>query len=165
MTRFLVGAGPERDRPVRIGPARHPFEVMALASALVCGIVLAVVEGSPPSVSAVIPGDLEPLWEFGLVAVGIVGLLGLGWPGRLGTALGVELGGLVGLGAVTGMYAIALAVTVGTPGIVAASFTAAVAVAAWWRGVQIIRDLGRLARPDQADVPVDVPVLVERDPP
>ncbi|MEE6261871.1 hypothetical protein [Plantactinospora sonchi] len=152
-------------RPVRTDSGRHPFEVTSLLAALVCGITLVGIEGSPRSVSAAIPGDLERAWELTLVVVGVVGLVGILWPGHPATRLGVELGALLALGAVTGMYAIALLVSIGASGVFAGTFTAGTAVAAWCRAIQIVRDLGRLARLDDTAAPVDVPMLVERDPP
>jgi hypothetical protein len=151
---------------IRIVSGRHPFEVTSLATAVLCGSLLIGFDSRPRSVAVAMPDVLEQIWAFGLIVVGVFGLCGIGWRGRVATGLGVELGAMVSFGAVTGMYAIAVFVVSGVGGVAAGCFIAAVAVASWWRCFQIARDLGRLARVggnEGGDI-VQVPLLVERDP-
>jgi hypothetical protein len=138
----------------------------SLVTAVVCGSLLIGFDSRPRSVAVAMPDVLEHIWAVGLVVVGVVGLYGVAWRGRAATALGVELGAMVSFGAVTGMYAIAVFVVYGVAGLAAGCFIAAVAVASWWRCLQIVRDLGRLARVsgNAGGDGVEVPLPVERDP-
>ncbi|WP_433553632.1 hypothetical protein ACQP08_10585 [Micromonospora zamorensis] len=74
------------------------------------------------------------------------GLLGILWPGRLSTGLGVELASVLVLGTITGKYAVASAAMSGRQSIAATSFVAAVAIGSLWRAAQIAVDLRRLVR-------------------
>ncbi|GIG92496.1 hypothetical protein Pen02_74320 [Plantactinospora endophytica] len=145
----------------------QPFEVTSLATAVVCGVSLVGLDSRPRSVAAAMPNLLEQIWAVGLIVAGVAGLCGVAWQGQLATALGVELGALLGFGSVTGMYAIAVFVIAGRPGIAAGLFIAALAVSSWWRCVQIVRDLHRLARAQELRHKIEVPMPVEgaaRDP-
>jgi hypothetical protein len=152
-------------RPVRLVSGRHPFEMTSLFTAVACGIGMIGFDSRPRSVAVAMPTVLEQVWEIGLIVAGVGGLCGITWRGQPATGLGMELGSLVSLGAITGMYAIALLVVSGWPALTAGSFIAGIAVASWWRCAQIARDLGRLARVSAVGDIVEVPLLVERDPP
>ncbi|MEU8821795.1 hypothetical protein [Actinoplanes sp. NPDC048796] len=150
-----------RLRPVRIVGGRHPFEVATLAAAAVCGTALILTDTSPRSAAAAMPGAVEVLWQILLIAGGVIGLVGVWWPGRLVAQLGTEAAGVVLLGAATSMYAVALFATSGAQALVAGSFVAAVAVASWSRFGQIGRDLYRAFAAEARGQVEAVPLLVE----
>ncbi|MCX4389736.1 hypothetical protein OG777_22780 [Micromonospora peucetia] len=133
----------------RIRSRHQPFEIAIMATAPVCGALLIVLDVRPQSVAMAMPGPIQAGWESGLIVVGVAGLLGVLWPGRLSTGLGIELASLLMLGTVTGMYAVALTVVTGRQGVAATSFIVAVAVGSGWRAVQIVLDLRRLTRAGQ----------------
>ncbi|MFC3503324.1 hypothetical protein ACFOOK_20435 [Micromonospora krabiensis] len=132
--------------PIRIRPRRQPFETAILVAAAVCGLLLILLDVGPPSVELAMPPPVQTGWRIGLVAVGLVGLLGILWPGRVSTGLGIELAALLMLGTSAGMYALTLTVVSGRHSIAATSFVAAVATGSFWRSAQILLDLRRLAR-------------------
>ncbi|MEN3611907.1 hypothetical protein AAH979_20405 [Plantactinospora sp. ZYX-F-223] len=153
-----------RIRHARVVSGRHPFEVTSLATAVVCGVLLVVLDSRPRSVSIAMPTLLEQVWAVGLIVAGVAGLCGVAWRGQLAIGMGVELGALLSFGAVTGMYAIAIFAISGRAGLTAGLFIAAVAVASWWRCVQITWDLYRMAQAQQQRAAVEVPTLVEGGP-
>lgn len=134
---------------IRIRSRHQPFEMAVLAIAPICGLLLIVLDVRPPSVEMAMPAPLQAGWESGLIVVGLTGLLGVLWPGRLSTALGIELAAVLVLGTLAGMYAVALAVISGRQAVGAASFITAVAVGSAWRSVEILLDLRRLVRASQ----------------
>ncbi|MEU1396224.1 hypothetical protein ABZ403_09180 [Micromonospora zamorensis] len=131
---------------LRIRSRHQPYEIAVLAAAPVCGVLMLTLDGRPTSVQTAMPVPIQVAWELGLVAVGVGGLLGIVWPGRLSTGLGVELASVLVLGTITGMYAVSLAAMSGRQSIAATSFVAAVAVGSLWRAAQIAVDLRRLAQ-------------------
>lgn len=133
-------------RSMRIWRNRRPFENAILITVPVCGLLLITLNVRPPSVEMAMPAPVRIGWELGLIAVGLGGLLGLLWPGRLSTGLGIELASMLLLGTLAGMYAVALAVMSGRMAVAATSFIAAVALGSWWRAAEILLDLRRLIR-------------------
>ncbi|MEH0827074.1 MULTISPECIES: hypothetical protein [unclassified Micromonospora] len=131
---------------MRIWRNRRPFENAILLTAPVCGLLLITLNVRPPSVEMAMPGPVRVGWELGLIAVGLGGLLGLLWPGRFSTGLGIELASMLLLGTLAGMYAVTLTVMSGRMAVAATSFIAAVAIGSWWRAVEILLDLRRLIR-------------------
>ncbi|MBQ1038552.1 hypothetical protein [Micromonospora sp. C81] len=103
-------------------------------------------EVRPTSVQTAMPVPIQVAWELGLIAVGVGGLLGIVWPGRLSTGLGIELASVLVLGTITGMYAVAVVAMSGRQSIVATSFVIAVTIGSLWRAAQIAVDLRRLVR-------------------
>ncbi|MGK5444761.1 hypothetical protein ACSNN7_23445 [Micromonospora sp. URMC 105] len=136
---------------MRIWRNRRPFENAILITVPVCGFLLITLKVSPPSVEMAMPAPVRIGWELGLIAVGVSGLLGLLWPGRISTGLGIELASMLLLGTLSGMYAVALAVMSGRMAVAATSFIAAVAIGACWRAVEILLDLRRLIRTTDRD--------------
>ncbi|SIN41885.1 hypothetical protein [Micromonospora cremea] len=98
---------------LRIRSRHQPFEVAALAMAGVCGVLLLLLGSRPTSVRMAMPVPIQIGWEIGLVLVGVGGLLGILWPGRLATGLGIELASVVVFGTISGMYTMALVVVSG----------------------------------------------------
>ncbi|MFG3707426.1 hypothetical protein ACGF7U_22245 [Micromonospora sp. NPDC047670] len=139
---------------IRSRSTQQPFEIAILATAPVCGILLIVLDVRPQSVEMAMPGPIQAGWESGLIVVGVTGLLGVLWPGRLSTALGIELASMLMLGTITGMYAVALSVVAGRQGVAATSFIVAVAIGSGWRAGQILLDLRRLTRAIRSTGPV-----------
>ncbi|MEU1586553.1 hypothetical protein [Micromonospora sp. NPDC005710] len=131
---------------LRIRARHQPYEVAVLTAAPLCGILMMTLNVRPASVQTSMPEPIQVAWELGLVAVGVGGLLGILWPGRLSTGLGLELASVLVLGTITGMYAVALVVMSGRNSIVATSFVMAVTVGSLWRAAQLTIDLRRLAR-------------------
>ncbi|MFI6271917.1 hypothetical protein [Micromonospora zamorensis] len=131
---------------LRIRSRHQPYEIAVLAAAPVCGVLMLTLDVRPTSVQTAMPVPIQVAWELGLIAVGVGGLLGIVWPGRLSTGLGVELASVLVLGTITGMYAVALAAMSGQQSIATTSFVAAVAVGSLWRAAQIAVDLRRLAQ-------------------
>ncbi|MGC5286428.1 hypothetical protein [Micromonospora sp. DT231] len=130
--------------------AKHqPFEVAALITTPVCGVLLLALDVRPPSVQLSMPEPIQLGWEVALIAVGVGGLLGILWPGRLSTGLGIEFASVLMLGTITGMYAVALVAVAGQQGIVAASLISAVVLGSFWRIAQIASDLRCLAHGHQ----------------
>ena len=155
---------PVRVRPVKVVTGRHPFEVAILAAAAVCGLALALTDTTPRSAATAMPGLVEVLWQVLLVAGGVIGLVGVFWPGRIAAHLGTEAIGIVLLGTATTMYAIALFTVSGTQALAAGSFVTAAAIASWARLWQIGRDLRRTANAERHGQIQSVPLLVEEHP-
>ncbi|MEO3773231.1 hypothetical protein [Micromonospora sp. B9E7] len=130
----------------RIRSRHEPYEIAALVAAPVCGVLMMTLDVRPISVQTAMPGPVQIAWELGLVAVGVGGMLGILWPGRLSTGLGLELASVLVLGTITGMYAVALVTMSGRQSLAATSFVVAVTVGSLWRATQIAVGLRRLAR-------------------
>ncbi|MFG1955431.1 hypothetical protein [Micromonospora sp. NPDC048830] len=126
------------------------YEFAVLATSPVCGVLLAAGDIRPHSVEVAMPGAIRLCWEFGLIAVGVAGLLGMFWPGQLGTGLGIELAAVLMLGAIAAMYVVSVLVVAGAQAVVAASFVGAVVVGSWLRAAEIVRSLRWLVRMHQA---------------
>lgn len=142
---------------LRIRSRHQPFEVAALAMAPICGVLMLLLGVRPTSVQMSMPLPIQFGWEIGLVLVGVGGMLGILWPGRLATGLGIELASVLVFGTISGMYTMALLVVSGRQATAAASFITALAVGSLWRAAQIAIDLRRLARASQCigDAPVE----------
>ncbi|MFF5177910.1 hypothetical protein ACFY2Q_07775 [Micromonospora sp. NPDC000316] len=126
--------------------AKHqPFEVAALVTTPICGVLLMALDARPQSVELSMPDVVQLGWEVSLIIVGVAGLLGILWPGRLSTGLGIEFASVLVLGTITGMYAVALVAVTGQQGVVAASLISAVPAGSFWRAAQIAADLRCLA--------------------
>ncbi|MFI6256912.1 hypothetical protein ACIBCL_12430 [Micromonospora zamorensis] len=131
---------------LRIRSRHQPYEIAVLAAAPVCGVLMMTLEVRPTSVQTAMPAPIQVAWELGLIAVGVGGLMGIVWPGRLSTGLGIELASVLVLGTITGMYAVAVVAMSGRQSIVATSFVIAVTIGSLWRAAQIAVDLRRLVR-------------------
>ncbi|MCW3816371.1 hypothetical protein ONA91_18155 [Micromonospora sp. DR5-3] len=126
--------------------SQRVFEFAVLVTAPVCGVLLIVLRVRPQSVEVVMPDAIRVCWEFGLIVVGVAGLLGMFWPGQLGTGLGIELAAVLMLGAIAAMYVVSLLVVAGQQAVVAASFVGAVAIGSWLRSAEIVRSLRWIIR-------------------
>ncbi|MEH1031007.1 hypothetical protein ACWD6L_15000 [Micromonospora profundi] len=130
---------------LRVRAKHQPFEVAALITTSICGVLLMTLDARPPSVQLSMPEPIQLGWEVSLIVVGVAGLLGILWPGRLSTGLGIEFASVLVLGTITGMYAVALVAVSGQQGVVAASLISAVPAGSFWRAAQIANDLRCLA--------------------
>ena len=155
---------PHRMRPVQVTRGNHPFELLVLAACAIVGVVLLASDARPRSVEQGMAEEIQAIWEVGLVVAGTVSLVGALWRGKLTTALGIEVAGLFVFGGVTAMYAVAMFAVVGLQAMAAGTFVASLSAASWWRIVQIISDLGKVARASQAGAVASVPLLMEREP-
>ncbi len=153
-----------RLRPVTVRRGDHPFEVAALGAAALCGITLIVLDTQPASVQTAMTGLVQHLWQVLLTASGLIGLAGALWRGRLSTALGTELVGVIVLASATTMYSIALWSVSGIRAVGAGMFVSAYALGCWWRSVQVVHDLVLIARATRDAKHVEVPLLVEEKP-
>ncbi|SCL15668.1 hypothetical protein [Micromonospora inyonensis] len=124
----------------------RPFETVVLLVAPICGALLVALDVRPPSVEQAMPDLVQTGWAAGLLVAGLTGLLGIFWPGRCATRLGIELAAVLILATVTGMYVVALSATAGRQAIPATSFIVAVALGSVWRSVEIVLVLRRLSR-------------------
>ncbi|WP_435207946.1 hypothetical protein [Micromonospora sp. bgisy143] len=131
-------------RYLRIRSRQQPYEIAVLVTAPVCGVLMMGLDVRPASVQGSMPAPLQVAWEIALIMVGVTGLLGIMWPGRLSTGLGMELASLLVLGTITGMYAVALIALWSQQSMVASSFVVAVTVGSLWRAGQLVIDLRRL---------------------
>ncbi len=131
-------------RTVPVVSGRHPFQVAVLVAAVSVGTVLAITAAVPKSAAAM-PPLVQALWVFLLISSGAVALLGAFWRGHVGTALGLELAGVLLLAGGTSMYAVALFAVSGMQALAAGGFVVSLAGASWWRAGQIRRDLRQLS--------------------
>jgi len=132
--------------------SQRVFELAVLITAPVCGVILAALQVRPQSIELTMPYVIRVCWEFGLIVVGVAGLLGMFWPGQLGTGLGIELAAVLMMGAIAAMYVVSVLVVAGEQAVVAASFVGAVALGSWLRSVEIVRSLRWLIRLHHAGV-------------
>ncbi|WP_422739314.1 hypothetical protein ACN263_08790 [Micromonospora sp. WMMD729] len=131
-------------RYLRIRSRQQPYEVAVLVTAPICGVLMMILDVRPTSVQTSMPVPLQIAWEIALTTVGVTGLLGIMWPGRLSTGLGMELASVLVLGTITGMYAVALIALWSQQSMVASSFVVAVTIGSLWRAAQLAVDLRRL---------------------
>ncbi len=151
-------------RPVVITTGRHPFEVMVLVAAVVCGVALAVTGISTRSLTAAMPGAIQVAWNTMLILGGGIARLGVFSTARFVVRLGIEAAGVMILGAACAMYSIALFTVSGLQAIPAGSFVTAVGLASVVRAWQIIHDIKRAATAAQQDDGfADVPLLIEEE--
>ncbi|MEU5721819.1 hypothetical protein [Micromonospora sp. NPDC047738] len=132
--------------------SQRVYELAVLVTAPVCGVLLVVLRVRPQSVEVAMPDVIKVCWEFGLIVVGVAGLLGMFWPGQLGTGLGIELAAVLMLGAIAAMYVVSVLVVAGAQAVVAASFVGAVAIGSWLRSMEIVRSLRWIIRMHQAGI-------------
>lgn len=149
-------------RPIQVSTGRNPFEVAILVAAVLAGVTT-LVHGVPPrSVLATMSPLIQQVWQYELLGGGMLGLVGVWWPGKLFAALQLERIGVGVLGAATTMYAIGIAVYTGLAGVVAGSFVVAIALSCWARVVLITRDIHRADRATRTGCTAEVTLLAER---
>lgn len=148
-------------RPIQVATGKHPFEVMILFAAAAAGVVLLTMQLSPRSVASALHPVVQTVWQYELLVGGVVGLVGVFWPGSLYASLKVEAIGLFILAAAATMYTIALATVSGSQAITAGSFVGAIAVASWARVAQIVRDIRRATRAVRQGRTAEVTLLAE----
>lgn len=150
-------------KPVVITTGRHPFEVLVLLAAIVVGVTLTVTGVEPRSVASAMPGWIQNLWHFLLIAGGAIGLFGIFAPTKLVARLGTEAAGVVVLGSATTMYSIAIFSISGLNALAAGAFVVALALASWTRAYQILRDIRRAGDAAAVGEVHEIPLLVEED--
>lgn len=130
--------------PILILTGSHrPHHVLLLAYSLVVGLVFMLGAPRPESVTSQLSSPFVDLWFAGLVASGLIGLVGCFWRGGMRRGLMLERSAmLIGAGSVFG-YAWSVA-QLGTQAIFTAGSCAAWGIANLVRVYQIGRDLRAL---------------------
>lgn len=126
-------------RPVPVVSGRHrPHEVLLLAVSLVTGVAYTIGAPPPESIAALLPDWAMHVWAVGLLASGVLGLVGV--TVRASWAMQVEQAAmLIGAGALC-WYAAAVA-PFGWRALLASCISVAWASANTWRAWQIRKDL------------------------
>jgi hypothetical protein len=135
---------------------QHPFQVLFCLACVVVGLILAASDTKPQSIAAAMPGFVQGAWQVLLVVGGSVGLTAAFWRGNLATALAVELGALIALGAALSMYCIALFAVAGLAAVASGTFVGTFGAACWWRTTQITRSVRAYIRRHDRRYPPDL---------
>ena len=80
---------------VAVTGRQRPHELLLLAWSLLSGAVYLLGAPPPGSITALLPTWEVHAWAAGLLASGVVGLVGCLWPWDRGLGLGLELGGML----------------------------------------------------------------------
>lgn len=148
-------------RPVFIASGRHPFEVGPLLGCLIVGVLLAVADERPPSMTRLLPEPMLTGWLVILAAGGFTGLVGSWWRGDVDDALLIEFAGVLAVATMCTVYVIVLFAASPYQAVTAGGLLAGIAGGAWWRAGQCVRDWRKLRRPSVEDVPLTLPLVVE----
>lgn len=149
---------------LEITTGRHPFQVATVAACPLSAIAILVTNEHPPSLDLALPPPLADVWLFCLAASGVVALTGAYWTGKLDTGLLTEGGGVAVLASALTTYGAALFVVNGGNAIGAGAFLLAIAVAGWWRTVQIVVDVRKVWRAQRAGITAAPVRLVDPGP-
>lgn len=144
-------------RAIQITTGRHPFEVAVMVASVFVGLVMVLTDITPRSASQTMSPAVLAMWEGLLIVSGVVALAGIFWRGKLETSLRVEMAGTLLMAGGISMYAVAL-LFFGSQALVAGGYCVALAAGAWWRSVQIAKDLRRVAN---ATLVATAPLLME----
>jgi hypothetical protein len=150
---------------LEIGSGRHPFQVLtAVACPLVAAAVL-ISGQAPRSLDEALPGNLKDIWLIGLAVAGIVTNFGAYWRWELDTGLIVEGGGIALLGSMLTIYVAALFLVSGAAAAAAGGFILMLALGAWWRAGQIVRDVRKVWRAQREGLTAQVRLMADPDAP
>jgi len=83
-------------KPIQVSTGKHPFEVAILVAATSAGVALLTLQLSPKSVASALHPLVQQLWTYELLVGGVIGLIGVFWPGTLYASLKVEAIGEIG---------------------------------------------------------------------
>lgn len=150
---------------LEITTGRHPFQVATVTASPLAALAVLISGKFPPSLDAALPGPFAEVWLGGLALSGIVTHVGVYWRGDLDTGLLVEGGGLSLMASMLTIYASALLLVQGGTGFAAAAFLGSIAVAGWWRAVQVGLDVRKVWRAQREGVTARVRVLADPDHP
>lgn len=127
------------DRPLVVVSGRHrPHELLLLVVSLVTGVAYTIGAPPPTSVAALMPAWALHVWSAGLVASGVIGLVGA--LSRRSWSLQVEQAGML-IGAASLIWYTAAVVGFGWRALLAGAISVAWAGANVVRAWQIRRDL------------------------
>lgn len=119
----------------------RPHELLLLGWSLFSGVSYLLGAPPPGSITALMPAWEIHAWAGGLLASGLIGLVGCWWRGNHALGLGLELGAmLIGSGALL-LYSVAAFAVGGWRATFAAGLVATWMAANLWRVGQIRRDL------------------------
>ena len=148
---------------LEITTGRHPFQVATVAACPLAAVAIIATGNHPSSLDAALPPPLADVWLVVLAVSGLGAQAGAFWPGELDTGLLVEGGGIAVLASMLTIYASALFIVNGTTAIGPGAFLLALAVAAWWRAAQIVRDVRKVWRAQREGLTADVRALADPD--
>ena len=155
-----------RRRPVYITPGRHPFEVGVLLACVLVGTVMTVGGTRPPSLMRGLPEPLLTAWLLLIALGGVAGLIGAYWRGDVGDGLLIEVGGVCAVAAAMTLYSVVLVAANPWPNSLgSAGLLAGIAIGATGRTVQCVTEYRRLRGGRVERVQVDLPIVVEGEPP
>lgn len=148
-------------KTLEITTGRHPFQVAIVAACPIASIAVMIASREPRSLNNALPDGFVNIWLAAIALNGVIALFGIYWRHPLGWGLIVECGGVLGLGAMVTVYCAAIAALSGLNALASGGLITGIAVACWWRGAQIIRDIRRLRRAQARPVVEQRLVLVE----
>lgn len=152
-------------KALEVTTGRHPFQVAVVVACPLAAVAILIASREPRSLDNTLPSGFVTVWLVAIALNGLIALFGIYWRHPLGWGLMVECGGVLGLGAMITVYCAAIAVTNGLDALASGGLITGIAVACWWRGAQIIRDLRLLHRAQQQPVIEQRELLMEPDPP
>lgn len=152
-------------KPLEITTGRHPFQVAIVAACPLVALTIMLAEREPRSLDNALPAGFVNVWLAAIAVNGLICLFGIYWRHPLGWGLMVECGGIIGLGAMVTVYSAAIAALSGLDALASGGLVTGIAVACWWRAVQIIRDVRRLRRVQARPAVVETRLLVTEEPP
>jgi len=135
----------ESPRPIVVVAGRsRPHELLLLGLSLLSGISYLLGAPPPGSITALMPAWEVHAWAAGLLASGLVGLVGCWWRGNHALGLGLEMGAmLIGSGALL-LYSVAAFSLGGWRALFAGGIGVTWMAANLWRAGQIRYDLRQL---------------------
>lgn len=134
----------DSSRPLVVVGRDRPHELLLLAWSLISGISYLLGAPPPGSITALMPAWEIHAWAAGLLASGLIGLVGCWWRGNHAFGLGLEMGAmLIGSGALL-LYVVAAFSVAGWLALFAGGLVVTWLAANLWRVGQIRRDLRNL---------------------
>lgn len=145
-----------------ITSGRHPFQVGVLAGVLIAAVGVLAADRPPESLQRTMNRPLIAAWLVLLIGGSIAAQLGAFWPGEIDTGLIIEGAGVLAVSTMTTIYVVALIHVQGGNAVAAGAFIGGIALAAWWRTVQIIIDVRKVWHAQREGVTAEVRLLMER---
>lgn len=127
-----------------ITTGRHPFQVAIVAACPLVAITVLLSSREPRSLDNALPAGFVNVWLAAIAVNGLITLAGMYWRHPYGYGLMTECGGIIGLGAMVTVYCFAIAALAGLDALASGGLITGIAIACWWRAIQLIRDIRRL---------------------